>query len=123
MGFTAQSRKKLIVQKSNTRRSRTDRTEKRPRHVKRKNDVRFATWNVLSLFRPGAFKRLKEQLDKKKPEGKRKSGDQEQDGWTMWRQTSGKWDLEDGGERRRIDRNGTYSLTRPRPFKGCNTME
>jgi hypothetical protein len=26
-----------------------------------------------------------------------KLGDQEQGGWTMWRQTSGKWDLEGGG--------------------------
>jgi hypothetical protein len=26
--------------------------------------MRFATWNLLSLYRPGAFKRLKEQLDK-----------------------------------------------------------
>jgi hypothetical protein len=26
-----------------------------------------------------------------------KLGDEEQGGWTMWRQTSGKWDLEDGG--------------------------
>jgi hypothetical protein len=38
-----------------------------------------------------------------------KLGDQEQGGWTMWRQTSGKWDLKDDGERRRIDRNGGNS--------------
>jgi hypothetical protein len=74
IGFTAPSRKKLIVQKPNTRRSRTDQTKKQPRHVKRKSDIRFATWDVLSLSRPGAFKRLKEQLHKWKPEGKRKIG-------------------------------------------------
>jgi hypothetical protein len=41
--------------------------------------------------------------------------DQELGGWTMWMKTSGKWDLQDGGERRRIDRNGGNSLRRPRP--------
>jgi hypothetical protein len=50
-------------------------------------------------------------------------GDQELGVWTMWRQTSGKWDSEDGGERRRIHRIGGNSLRRPRPFKGCSTME
>jgi hypothetical protein len=40
----------------------------------------------------------------------------------MWRQTSRKWDLEDGGERWRIYRNGGNSFWRPRPFKGCSTV-
>jgi hypothetical protein len=31
--------------------------------------------------------------------GEEKLGDQEVGGWTMWRQTSGKWDLEEGGDR------------------------
>jgi exonuclease III len=38
--------------------------EIRPRHVKWKNDIRFATWNVLSLYQPGSFKRSKEQIHK-----------------------------------------------------------
>jgi hypothetical protein len=58
-----------------------------------------------------------------KPEGRRKIGRSR----TRWlddvEADIRKLDLEDGGGRRRIDRNGGNSLRRPRPFKGCSTIE
>jgi hypothetical protein len=67
--------------------------------------------------------RLTKKIYSGKPEGRRKIGRQR----TRWLDNVEaditKWDLEDGGERQRIDQNGGNSLRRPRPYKGCSTME
>lgn len=64
-GLTTQPYKKNTVKKPLTRRkSRTVKMDDGNGLRKRTNDLRFGTWNVLSLFRTGAVKQLQRQCDK-----------------------------------------------------------